>query len=529
MAVKGYLANLPPLRPLEFNPYTEAFHHARRLRRCVRGCTTGPNGDLLEWSMLHGTSCPQCGAASYRPFRRFLLRAGRRGGKTRAATQAGIEESSLPATLGWMCAPTFPELEDFVLRNFFAQLPREILDHPLTDWNVSSMRLVLPNRSIVEFRSLDDPERGRGQGLDWLSLGEAAKMSDKVWDIIRPSLADRRGIAFLDTSPRGEENWTHRRFWEPAELGTPGFWAVSYTTADNPTIPPEEIEEARATMPAKMFEQEYLAENVVFEGAIYGDRVAKVDCDDDQIREWIPEWPQVDPKRPCVVGLDPGTDHPFAGVKIVATEHGLVAVGEYEERNRSFKHHVEGTPENPASLRGLIGASKPRIGRDRSASQAGIELSLHGVYTESAENKVLPGIERVYSWMESGQYRIARSACPRLLKEKRAYKWAPNTRKDGQETDPQPWKKFDDLCDAERYALMIWPHKPLTPKLEAGAPPARDLNALPQKVRDDIQRASADDRVTADGLIRVTDQDLDIMPLIDTPAPLDAGMAEFYR
>lgn len=117
--------------------------------------------------------------------------------------QAAIEELTVPGARGWACAPSFPQLEDYVIPAFFAQLPRAWLDHDLTEWNVDNKRLFLPNRSIIEFRSLDDPERGRGQGLDFLSLGEAAMMSDKVWDIIRPSLADRRGIAFLDTSPRG--------------------------------------------------------------------------------------------------------------------------------------------------------------------------------------------------------------------------------------------------------------------------------------------------------------------------------------
>lgn len=538
MAVRGYLSNLAPLRELEWNPYTEAFHAARRLRRCSAGCLDPNTGLALEWSFLPNpetlsTTCPSCGGPAFRPYRRFLLRAGRRGGKTRSAMQAAIEELTVPGARGWACAPSFPQLEDYVIPAFFAQLPRAWLDHDLTEWNVDNKRLFLPNRSIIEFRSLDDPERGRGQGLDFLSLGEAAMMSDKVWDIIRPSLADRRGIAFLDTSPRGEHNWTHQRFWEPAEKGVPGFWAISYTTADNPTIPPEEIEEARATMPPKMFQQEYLAENVVFEGAIYGDYLADntVDCDDDQIREWLPEWPAVDSRRPGVVGLDPGTDHPFAGVRLVATEKGIVQVGEYCERARSYKAHVHGTPDNPNCINRLIGDSKPRIGRDRSQAQAGIELALQGIYTESAENKVWAGIQRVWMWMESGQFRIARSTCPQTLAQLRAYRWADNTQKDGQEKgDPQPFKKFDDLPDALRYAFMLWPHKPRVEKLASGVP-ARDLNALPPKVRADIERAAAADRVTPDGLIRVTDSELDIMPLIDTAEHmgLDESMREFYR
>src|SRR6267378_4358158 len=47
----------------------------------------------------------------------------------------------------------------------------------------------------------------------------------------------------------------------------------------------------------------------------------------------IASWRQV------LVGIDTGADHPFGAVKLVSTEKGLVVVGEYLERHRSFLEH----------------------------------------------------------------------------------------------------------------------------------------------------------------------------------------------
>lgn len=515
------ITNQQPVVELLYNPYQVSFLLARRLRACPNLCVD-LNNERLTWSMLTGILCPLCAGKGVRPYRRFFLRAGRRGGKTVVGALSAIEEASIPNTVGWCCAPSYPELEDYVLPAFFSRLPAEWFDHPATEWSEDRLSLTLPNRSQVHFRSLDNPHRGTGPGLDWVWIDEARKIEELAWDILRPALTERKGIAFLTSSPEWGEDWTHKRFFLPAEQGQPGFWATTYTTLDNPIIDPAEIAEARATMPPELFRREYEASIEYPTGTIYGDYVGRVSASDDEIREWIPEWPLVDLTRPAIMGLDPGTDHPFAGVCFVSTPRGLVGVAEYCERSKPFFAHATGIRE---VLRGI----NPRFGIDRSAIQASIELAQHGIFCQQASGgpgSVQLGIQRMYAWMASGRMRISKTRCPKLLKELANYRYADVPEgQSGLGNDAQPYKKFDDLADAARYAVLLWPELPAPGHLEL-KPGERDVKALSEDQQRQIRRNLTKDD-TEEGLIRVTD---DFSMRDEDPSPLrDSVLSDFYK
>lgn len=490
------LANPLPLVTLQNNPYQIAFMNARRIRVCANG---------HQWKFAYvgkppDLACPTCGLTSQRGYRRFLLRAGRRGGKTRICALAMIEELTIPLVHWWACAPTYPTLNDYVLPAFFKQLPQQWLDDPRTDWSESELTLILPNKSIAQFRSLDDPERGRGPGLHGLWLDEISLMQLLTWETIRPTLTENRGILIAGTTPKGED-WVHEHLYQQAEAGKPGFWATHYTTLDNPIIDPEEIEEARASMTDLMFRQEYMADIVTFTGAIYGDILAPaiIDGTDEQMRHYFPEWPSLDTTRNSVTGTDPGTDHPFAGVHLVASPRGLVVTGEYEERNKPFLLHYSGIQE---IRRGF----QSRVATDRSQPQAQIELAQYGLFTTPAENDVVAGINRVSAWILASRRQInglpsglviTRRFSPNLVKRLQAYRWAENKHKDGS-TGPRElvYKKNDDLPDALRYALMLYPELPKGDPLTIGNKP-RDLAGMPDNVRLEIERVRRIDAAAA--------------------------------
>lgn len=479
---------------------------ARRLRVC-------PAGHTWDFLAHQDPSCPTCGGKAGRAYASLLLRAGRRGGKTRAGALAVIEEAAQPNKRIWCCAPTYPKLNDYVLPAFFQQMPQAWLAHRDTDWSESELTLTLPNRTQVQFRSLEDPDRGRGPGLDVLWIDEICELSLKHWETIEPALADRGGIAIFTTSPKGED-WVHETFYEPAEKAEPGYWACSFTTLDNPSISPEFVARARARMSPLMFRQEYLAEIVTFTGAIYGDAVDRcvIEGTDAEMQFYFPEWPALDIHRPFALGLDPGTDHPFAAVPLVASPKGLVVTDYYEERNRPYQLHAE---HILPMLRGLTG----RHGIDRSQAQGQIELAQYGLFTMPAENDVIAGINRVTAWMLAakrtpeqplpvGGLVLPRRYCSRLIKSLRAYRWAENNKKDGQTSGELVYKKNDDGCDGLRYGLMIYPTLPADHPLHADGQ-RRNLAAtdLPENVRHDIERErkSRDAEANEDGLEAISD------------------------
>lgn len=414
-------------------------------------------------------------------FTRLSLFSGRRGGKTKIGAIGAVQKMRQPDSMGWVCAPTYPDLHDFVMPAVFGALP----EGWIKDYSAQYLTLTLTNGALCSFRSLEDPERARGPGLDWCWIDETRKVVKTAWDTMLPALVDRRGQAFFTTSPNGFD-WCYRSFWLPAQLGEPGYWACKYRTSENPFISPEELASARRQLDPLFYAQEFEADFVTFTGAVYGTAIeSQVLHNDGEIQAILPEWPKLDADRACILAVDPGSDHPFAGVLLVVCEKGLVVVGEYLARNKPAHEHVRG-------LHQLLGERSPRRALnpdrwaiDRSQKQWVIELAQHGLYFTPAENSVTAGINRVHSWLGARQLWFAESACPRLLEQMRNYRWAENTAPDGQSRKEAVIKLDDDLPDALRYGLMLWPE---LPEVDTQATSKRALTSLPEDVRWQVER-----------------------------------------
>jgi hypothetical protein len=516
------LSNNQPLVQLLYHPYQHAFFEARRLRTC-------PAGHF--WSFLTaGAYCPECLGRHHkhvlvaqpdlpldflgqRAYYTLVPRAGRRGGKTRSGALSVIEELQIPGSLWWACAPSYPKLRDYVLPNFFKQMPTAWLQHPKTDWKETDLTLILPNGSSVQFRSLEDPDRGRGPGLDGLWIDEVCELTLEHWEVISPALADKAGVFLGTTTPKGED-WVHDTFFVPAELREPGYWACSYTTLDNPWMQqPRQrayVERQRRSMTQLMFRQEYLAEIVTFTGAIYGELVTQciIEGTPAELQFYFPEWPQLDTSRPSITGLDPGTDHPFAGCHLVGSPRGLVAVGEYEERARVFQIHA-------AHIHRMRRGFDGPCAIDRSQAQAQLELSQYGLFTSAAENDVIAGINRLSAWMiksahAPGKYPtglvLPKSLVPKSIKRLSAYRWADNKKSDGQTKRELVFKSNDDLPDAYRYGVMTYPHLPEADPVQT--PGIRDLSQLDDKTRLEIERERRSRTASGDDGLELLDDDL---------------------
>jgi len=475
---KYRLANPTPLVTLQHNPHQIGALGAQLARICFK-CA-------YEWSAKPGNAaslfCPQCNEKGERMYDRILLIAGRQGGKTRISTLMCVLELTFPGAYGWVTAPTYRDLTDFVEPAFFQQIPQQWVDEG--DWSASDRILTLPNNSVVAFRSLEDPETARGPTLDFFYMDETAKVAKRAWEAANPTLAIKHGLAIFSTTPAGDD-WVYEDLWGAAERGERGWWATRYKSIDNPIMSGEYIDSQRRQMSAEMFAQEYEADFVTFKGAIYGDLVPPCVIDEEEVKKYIPEWPKIDPSRSSIVGLDPGSDHPFAGVLAVATPNALVLVADYLERQKPAATHA-------ANLKRIVGDLKPRWCIDRSQAQMQIELAQHGIFCLPAENKVTGdtgGIERVKTWMLSGQLKIVGSRCKRTIGELKSYRWAETEKNDGSTGAQQPYKRKDDLADALRYLLMGWPQLPKVVEITQ----RRDLSALPEKTQREIERVARHD------------------------------------
>jgi hypothetical protein len=123
---------------------------------------------------------------------------------------------------------------------------------------------------LVEMWSLQHPDRVRGRRYQRVVIDEAAMVRDlgAAWrGIIRPTLSDLGGDAWLLSTPKGHNFFRECFLWGQQEGNDWRSWQMP--TASNPHIPPEEITAARRELPERVFAQEYEAQFLDEAGGVF--------------------------------------------------------------------------------------------------------------------------------------------------------------------------------------------------------------------------------------------------------------------
>lgn len=493
--------------PLLFNPYQQLFQAIRRLRICMH-CQKTQSIKLLDGSVVEASgatgqngifTCPFCNThhvsniTAPRLFDKLLVLAGRQGGKTKIGAHAVREELMIPGSLWWAMGPTYKILWD----STFPALVRLIPPDWVKRWDPEHQELTLLNDSKVAFRSLEDPERARGpQGVSGGWFDEAAQCPERAYDVFEPTLIKAAGIVICTTTVLGYD-WTYDKIEKRAMTQQPGYWFTRFWTEENPLfasspVMKRKIEQAKATMTPEFYAQEYKAERRNAEGLIYDYKRIEQSflADDDAIRKVIPEWPNINPERPVLVGLDSGVDHPFGSVMIVVTEKGLVVVDEYLERKKALTEHIVPIRTKFFNVYRYAGMSplKPTWAANKNEANLRLEFALKNIDVFCAESRHEIGIQRVQAWILTGQLLFAYTV-PRTIEQMMAYRYANNQTADGQKKDKESvFKKKDELPDALRYAIMAWPELPEAKMPERTESEQKRWEAFDEKTRQDLDR-----------------------------------------
>lgn len=195
---------------------------------------------------------------------RFRVAAcGRRFGKTLFAAGDAVKVAGQGGMVWWV-APTFE-----VTRRGWNAVLKMVRQIPGCEIHRGVREVVFPSGGTIGFKTADSPVGLRGEGLDLVILDEAAYIkADVWWSDLRPALSDKLGRALFISTPVGQ-NW----FWELWRLGqdlAETEWASwQFPTSANPFILPSEIEAARQMLPRRIFQQEYMAEFLSPEGAMF--------------------------------------------------------------------------------------------------------------------------------------------------------------------------------------------------------------------------------------------------------------------
>ena len=176
---------------------------------------------------------------------------GRRFGKTTLGQIIAIKALLQGHRVGWF-APTYKFSSD--VWRFFADTLAPAASHI----SKAESRIALVTGGSLEVWSLDNPDSGRGRKYGLIIVDEAGIVRDleQVWTgTLRPTLTDFKGSAWFLGTPKGR-NYFHRLFGKH-EHGDHDWMSWRLPTVNNPYMPSEEIEAARADLPPEVFAQEY--------------------------------------------------------------------------------------------------------------------------------------------------------------------------------------------------------------------------------------------------------------------------------
>lgn len=212
-----------------------------------------------------------------------VLNCGNRWGKDRASLMEAIRlhaemlsenrpDTLVPRVMGWLVAPTF---------RLARQLWRELIKFMPPEWvvniNNAELQMTTVMDGLIEVKSADDPDSLVAVGLDWVVITEAARINnmEEVWANIRARLSSphrglrgKGGYAILNSTPKGMNEF-YRLYQFGQDPNMPEWQSWTFPTSDNPYVSQQEIEDAKRTLPDRLFRQNYLAEFLTDGGEVF--------------------------------------------------------------------------------------------------------------------------------------------------------------------------------------------------------------------------------------------------------------------
>lgn len=365
-----------------------------------------------------------------------VLLAGRRFGKTVLAVEEMVYTAVNKADARVVyIAPTFQSARDIA----FEQLKKRTLDIG-TRINETRLEVEIPNkfggRSKIFLRSWDNIETLRGQAFDFIVLDEVAQYRN-FWigwqEVLRPTLTDKRGNVLFISTPSG---YNHYYDLYNLSLTDKEFTSFKFTSYENPFIPKDEIDSAKAQMTPERFAQEYMASFQKTAGLVYKEF--------DRGRHLYDELPQGTFSK--IAGIDFGYTHPAVVLdirtngEIYYVEDEWVKTGRTEIQIAEYVaacqfEAVYPDPESPSAIEELRRAN----------------INVREVI--KGKDSVVSGIQKVRELLINGRLKVNRK-CVNMISNFEMYCY------DEDNLAEKPLKENDDCADALRYCLMMSDFKP---------------------------------------------------------------------
>lgn len=199
----------------------------------------------------------------------------RRSGKTVACVMDLIDAATFckkPDGRFAYLAPTYAQAKD----TSWAYLKRFTATIPGIEQRESDLMVVFPNGARVRLYGAETFERLRGTYSDGIVLDEYGDMDPRAWpEVLRPSLADRKGWAVFIGTPKGKNDF-HRI--HTAALHDPDWFSLTLKASQTGLLPDAELADMRQAMSADQYDQELeVSFDAAIRGAIYRTELAEME------------------------------------------------------------------------------------------------------------------------------------------------------------------------------------------------------------------------------------------------------------
>lgn len=212
-----------------------------------------------------------------------VLIAGIRFGKDRSCLMEGIAKFAemlsenrsstlVPRVHFWIVAPNFP-----LTRQIWRELKKFFPPHWIVNKNEAEHRIETIGDGLIEIKSAHDPDSLVSTGIDLCILSEFSRFGrkDEVWSYIRGRISSpgrgpggRGGLVLINGTPKGRDLY-HEMYGWGQDPEMPDWESWQFPSLANPHMNPQEIEDARKVMPARLFSQEYEAQFLTDGGDVF--------------------------------------------------------------------------------------------------------------------------------------------------------------------------------------------------------------------------------------------------------------------
>lgn len=216
---------------------------------------TAPKPRVLRW--VRPKLYPKQEAAFFNEKRYSYCEATTKAGKT-VGGMAWLTERSLKGSAGqnrWWVAPTVTQA-----KIAFKRIKRGLPSGLIRTWETDRI-ILLPNKSLMHFKTGEDPDALYGDDVFDAVMDEASRSREEAFFAVRSTLTATRGQLRAIGNVKGRQNWFYRMA-RRAESGDPDMHYEKITCYDAiqaGVIAEAEIDDARRTLPEHIFKELYEA------------------------------------------------------------------------------------------------------------------------------------------------------------------------------------------------------------------------------------------------------------------------------